>query len=802
VSALRPFPRLIGKTDSKVVVIFVDSAHEAAVAIRHVRAGGVQLPIYLYCREGASRTVEEQCARVTIGRNSFGLLIRAQRELWPHWVALGISAWTRKPGMLSLKAAPFLFPPFRVLLLNENEDFFPGNATSISTHLRRRIRVATRSGALRVKQVARGLLAYPFAFIAQWFSPLSRLVFERMHGTQSLPLATTRTEGDGIVRLKFRDREWQGSQLEELARSSDARWILIEQAEQEHALPSPSADDMIPLFEDERTFAVSRQENFRGWEKLLFPTAPFRELQPREATQVFAPVSGQILVDRQKLLALGVPKLSGYGSNWYLLFWKAGAAGWCNYSVGRPDGVSSPPLRQVPDVPFYEAQFVHKLLVEPSLAKLKPRDPLLARGNISRRLSGGKGFRLGYTRVLVLSPYLPFPLSHGGAVRMFSLCRALASRVDYVLICFREKNDRVDYDKLHEVFREIHVVGIDELHSNPALPAQVSGYESTSMRALIPEICFKQRIDLLQVEYTQMAGYRETVPHLPAILVEHDITFTLFRQLADREPGAAAESEYKKWLRFERDRLKAFDMIWTMSGYDREQAIAEGAAAERTVVIPNGVDLERYSCGPEIGNGHEILYVGSFRHRPNYLGFEELRRSIMPAVWDEFPDARLVVVAGPDHEKYWPGSREVDPRITVLGLVSDVEPLYRACSVVAVPLPVSAGTNIKLMEALSCQRAVVSTAVGCVGLALRDEEELLVRELGAEFAEGVCRLLRDPGERKAIAARGRQTAELRFGWNLIGENAAAAYETILRPPEARKSLADLGARLVSSNTGA
>ena len=41
-------------------------------------------------------------------------------------------------------------------------------------------------------------------------------------------------------------------------------------------------------------------------------------------------------------------------------------------------------------------------------------------------------------KVLVISPFLPFPLSHGGAVRIYNLCRELSDRVDFTLIAVRE----------------------------------------------------------------------------------------------------------------------------------------------------------------------------------------------------------------------------------------------------------------------------------------------------------------------------------------------------------------------------
>ena len=85
-----------------------------------------------------------------------------------------------------------------------------------------------------------------------------------------------------------------------------------------------------------------------------------------------------------------------------------------------------------------------------------------------------------------------------------------------------------------------------------------------------------------------------------------------------------------------------------MSDHDRAAAIAEGSPAGRTFVVANGVDLERFGPCHEPTAYPEVLYVGSFRHRPNILGFEKLRREMMPRVWARCPDARLRVVAGPD----------------------------------------------------------------------------------------------------------------------------------------------------------
>lgn len=746
--------------------MFATTREAAARAVGYVRTG-TGLPAWLFALVEPDEQTASQCERVVTGTNAFGLWLRAQCVLWREWVALGVADWTGSRGNWPLKLAPLSLPPFRALLLNENGDFFASSPGHIWIHARRRMREKLFNSLQLLRDVTRGGALYCFAFVAQFHSGVSRFAFRRVKGTRPLKVSTT-PAGQGIERFSYKGRMWHVPAIAELVATSDARWILFQREDF-----SGDVADLAPLFDDPRTFAVSRQVAVRSWRKLLFATAPFRALQSDAAAQVFAPISPQMLVDRAKLAALGVPELSSFGSNWMVLFWQAAAAGWRSYSVG-----GGPKPTELVGVPLEDAEFVKLLFERRDLRELAPREPSLARGAIGRPASRQPLFR-GLPRVLVVSPYLPYPLSHGGAVRIYNLCRVLSDRIDFVLACFREKDDIVDYGKLHEIFREVYAVDVDEKHANPDLPKQVNGYESASMRALIANLCREKQIDLLQVEYTQMAAYREAAPDVPAILVEHDLTFTLYKQLADREKTQAARAEYQRWLAFERERLGAYDTVWTMSDFDRGQAVAEGSPANRTLAIPNGVDLRKFTPSDERAEAQEILYVGSFRHLPNYLGFEELRREIMPLVWREFPGATLRVVAGPEHEKYWSGPRELDARITIHGFVEQVAPLYAEATLVAVPLPVSAGTNIKVMEALSCARTVVTTPVGCAGLGMKDGLDAMIRDLGAPFAQAICELLRDATLRRNIACNGRKTAEERFSWESIGERAYECYEKLL-----------------------
>jgi glycosyltransferase involved in cell wall biosynthesis len=88
---------------------------------------------------------------------------------------------------------------------------------------------------------------------------------------------------------------------------------------------------------------------------------------------------------------------------------------------------------------------------------------------------------------------------------------------------------------------------------------------------------------------------------------------------------------------------------------------------------------------------------------------------------------------------------------------------------VIVPTTVSAGTNVKVLEAMAMERAVVSTPSGCAGLGLVHGESVWVADTAAEFAEGVAALILDPALRARMAQAARQHAMRCFDWTAIGE---------------------------------
>ncbi len=380
-------------------------------------------------------------------------------------------------------------------------------------------------------------------------------------------------------------------------------------------------------------------------------------------------------------------------------------------------------------------------------------------------------------RVAIVSPYFPYPLAHGGAVRIYNLMRESAAEFDLFLFAFAKEPKTQEYAGIMDFCAKAIVLSppyYREPRWSSLDPPEVREFHSEPMRREIARVCQEYKIDLVQVEYTQMAPYGGD------ILVEHDVTQDLYRQVYEKSQTFPAWWNYRRWKWFEDKAVLRFRRVVAMSGQD-----AKLLTDAKATVIENGVDLTRFQPQPE-ELGSRILFVGSFNHFPNVEAFRFFRNKVWPELRGKFSEIELTVVAGRDHALYWrqftgDESPPYDPGIRLLDFVRDVRPLYVECNIVIVPTRVSAGTNLKVLEAMSMRRAVVSTTCGCAGLGLRDGESVLIADDAAAFAAAVADLIQTPEKRTKLAFAARTIAEQNFDWKQLGEKQRALYRELSHP---------------------
>ncbi len=380
--------------------------------------------------------------------------------------------------------------------------------------------------------------------------------------------------------------------------------------------------------------------------------------------------------------------------------------------------------------------------------------------------------------VLVVSPYVPFPLAHGGAVRMYNLMRRAARDFDQILVTFTEELQTPPAELL-DICQEIVLVRRQGTHILPATPRpdMVEEFDSPAFHAALQLTVRKWKPAIAQLEFTHMAQYASDCAPAATILVEHDITYDLHRQLLSQREDWDLRRQLEKWEHFERDAWRRVDCVVTMSEQDRSQV-----QARRVETLLNGVDLERFRPADSEPEPRRILFIGAFQHLPNILAV----RFFLNEVWPRLRgfDPVLHIIAGKRHRYFldrYPEREAINlsqPGIEVEDFVADVRPAYERAAIVIAPLLASAGTNIKIMEAMAMGKAIVATPAGINGLDLESGRDVLVVRSGEEMAEAIAGLFENPARRRALERQARLRAESDYNWDAIALRQKSLYESL------------------------
>ena len=399
-------------------------------------------------------------------------------------------------------------------------------------------------------------------------------------------------------------------------------------------------------------------------------------------------------------------------------------------------------------------------------------------------------------KILFLTPQLPYPPHQGTAIRNYNLIANLSPNYEVHLLSFVHSRDELERAiPLHGRCRSIETVlaprrsplkRLLSLFLSP-LPDMALRLPSAEFKAKLRTLLKRERFDVVQVEGIEMGPYLEQVVGSGPLVVfdDHNAEYVLQKRAFETDArdvrrwiGALYSLvQWRKLSRYEAALCRLADRVVAVSEVDAEalRALVPGL---RVDVVPNGVDTEFYKPQGAGDKGQvedralplapcplSLVFTGKMDFRPNVDAVIWFCEEVLPLVRREVPGVRFYIVGRSPHRRVLRLAK--DPAVTVTGYVDDVRPYIAAASVYVVPLRVGGGTRLKVLEALACGKAIVSTSLGCEGLGLTPGQELLVADTPEEFARRVVELLRNPERREELGRAARRFAEERYDWRLI-----------------------------------
>ncbi|MGD9144217.1 MAG: glycosyltransferase family 4 protein [Anaerolineae bacterium] len=389
-------------------------------------------------------------------------------------------------------------------------------------------------------------------------------------------------------------------------------------------------------------------------------------------------------------------------------------------------------------------------------------------------------------KILVLSPCDVFPPVHGSSTAIYHTLQYLSetNQVSALLCYLYSQRGEVDLDSANLQVRYSRESALDRL-----------GYKGLLFNPTFYQAAWQTarafRPDVIQAEllWTAPAALwlRKRIG-VPVVLMQENVEYQKFVRFGMTSPFLKVVKWLEGWA------CRAADRVVALSEVDRDFMIdLYGVPVERFALIPHGVDPQLFDYRPEgaaaarekLGLPADVpilTFVGKLDYIPNVRAVEYITERIAPAVWEHYPEARFVII-GQGAEALTRTSGDgiiftgfVDARAAVRPNLSDY---LSASQVVVVPLDSGSGTRLKIVEAASNARPVVSTRIGAEGQSfVRDEEILLTDEVDQAFVDATLRLLADPDLRERLGRAARAKVLARYSWQAQVRKMEQVYEEL------------------------
>lgn len=405
--------------------------------------------------------------------------------------------------------------------------------------------------------------------------------------------------------------------------------------------------------------------------------------------------------------------------------------------------------------------------------------------------------------LLFLAQSLPHPPHSGVQSRTYNIIKQLQQEFDVTLLAFARKNHHKTLEARQDS-RDALARELSRVCDPVPIPAEYSvvrqltdharsmlsgrtytffTYKVGAYERQLEGLLHDATPDLIHLDSVDLAGFLDILPDVPVTCTHHDLESELLvrkaRQIKSSALSAYVRHQSKLVERVERTVSTRFDLNLMMSDLDaaRLTALAPGA---RTTVIPNGVDTEFFAPVKTVETiPKRVVFMGPTFMFANRDAVDFFLAEVWQRIRDAVPAATFETVGRNSPENHTRYSRHGG--VIAAGYVPDVRPHLQQAACSVVPIRVGGGTRIKILESWAMGTAVVSTRVGCEGLAAVDGSNILIRDTPDGLADAAIQVLTDTTLRDELGREGRRTVERLYSWESIGARLRASYQDLVEP---------------------
>lgn len=323
-------------------------------------------------------------------------------------------------------------------------------------------------------------------------------------------------------------------------------------------------------------------------------------------------------------------------------------------------------------------------------------------------------------------------------------------------------------------------------------------YLMNALKRRLTDVVRERRPDILH-------AHSPVLNVLPALSVGRELSIPVVYEVrafwedaaADHGTSPEGSIRYRLTRALETFALRRVDAVTTICEGLRQEMVTRGIAPSKITVIPNAVDIDKFSVNGQRDQGlaaklglsdkRVLGFIGSFYA---YEGLPLLLEAL-PLLCERYPDVRVLLVGGgPDESRLRERARAlgVDKYVTFVGRVShtDVTRYYDLVDVFVYPRYsmklTELVTPLKPLEAMAQGRLVVASDVGGHRELIRDGQTGTLFRAGdvGSLVQQIDQLLAAPERWPTRRHDARAFVETQRSWSASVARYAPVYGRLLR----------------------
>lgn len=404
-------------------------------------------------------------------------------------------------------------------------------------------------------------------------------------------------------------------------------------------------------------------------------------------------------------------------------------------------------------------------------------------------------------KILMASSYLPYPLTSGGHVRLYSILKILSRNHQIILVCEkRAYQNKEDIEEVGKFCKKIVTVDRKKQWSiNNILkagfskyPFLITGHTHFQMKKNIERMLREEKFDLIHIEtFYVMQNLPRT--SIPIVLTEHNIEWLVYKKFRDKAPFYIKPLfgiDIFKLKKIEEESWKKANAVVAVSNQDKMNIQSKN---NNVFIVPNGVDVTKFKVKSQsirqaqdkkskVGGGEKtILFIGDFRWVEN----RDAARMILKEIW---PRMNSELRTQNSELKLWIVGKNIPDSIKKLGTdgvvfdenaPSDTSEIYEKADLLLAPIRIGGGTSFKILEAMASGVPVITTRLGAIGIGAENRKEVIIADDNQEFADSVIEVLDNKNLYEKITKNARSLIEEKYNWENITIELEKVYRSVI-----------------------